>query len=182
MVKKGSLLPTTKVLLQLLAQAGEAGVDFYNMLYDLKYHRGWYIAGGPAYVLEMKKLQQKKYAKQALDQLKRSGYVKASYLGERLMATLTKKGRASNLLCQLRNAPQLKQGYTVVIFDIPETQQLARRRWRWFLRQAGFKKLQQSVWFSKLDNYLTLNDFIKKLKLQQWVNVFYGNNFSCPPD
>ncbi len=181
MAKEGALLSTTKILLQCLAEVGGIGVDFFNLIYDVKFHRGWYVKGGHSYVLEMKKLQQEKYAKMTLNQLRRSNYVKASYLGNKLIVSLTAKGWNHTLATKLRYAPKSKYGYTVVIFDVPQSQNEARRQFRLLLKQGGFIRLQQSVWISTGDNYLTLKDFIKKLKLESWVNVFYGTNFLSLP-
>ena len=177
MTNKYILPPLTKTLLQLIAEVGQAGVDFYTMLYDLKYHRGWYRQGGHGNVLEMKRLYEKKYAQQALDQLKRSNFVKTNRLGKKLMVTLTKKGVEHTLITKLRQSPKSNHGYTVVIFDIPQSQNQARRQFRWLLKQGGFKKLQQSVWVSEADNHRLLSEFIENMKLESWINVFYGTNF-----
>lgn len=88
---------------------------------------------------------------------------------------------AATLAIKLKQTPRSVRGYTVVIFDIPQSENTARRQLRLLLRQGGFYKLQQSVWASSNDNYELLADFIKHLKLQQWVNLFRGSNFLYLP-
>ncbi|MBI5466556.1 MAG: CRISPR-associated endonuclease Cas2 [Candidatus Kerfeldbacteria bacterium] len=177
MPKEGASLPITKILLQVLAAAGQAGVDYVSMFYHIKRYGYGYILGGPGYVAEMKKLSEAKRLKRALWELKKSKYIKAKLIGDRLVYHLTAKGVEKTLITKLRQSPKSKYGYTVVIFDVPESQNLVRRQLRWLLRQGGFKMLQQSVWITSANTYPLLKDFIIKMKLQSWVNVFYGNDF-----
>lgn len=171
-------VPTTKLLLSLLATTGQATIDFSTMLYDLKYHRGAYVRGGHALVKEYQRFSREREARLVLGQLKRANYVKAQRIGNRLMVSLTTKGRAASLAGQLKAAsPRGDKLVTVVIFDIPESQNQARRQFRLLLRQGGFTKLQQSVWVSRADTYYLLARFIKQVKLQRWVNIFHAKNF-----
>lgn len=170
--------PTTKVLLDLLSATGRGVVDFATLLYDLKYHRGAYLKGGHAYVKELQLLRDERQAKLVLKRLQERGYVRARNLGARILVTLTTKGEQATLAARLRTTPVRKDElYTVVIFDIPQSQNLARRQFRWLLRQGGFTKLQQSVWVSPSDAYQLLAAFVKRLKLEPWVNVFYARTF-----
>ena len=175
-------VPLTKLILGLLAGTGKPAIDFYSMLYDMRHYHGAYLRGGHASVQELKRLRREQDAKRALRQLQYAKYVKARRIGKRLEISLTQKGLAVTLALQLKQAAKSKLGYTVVIFDVPQSENAARRQLRLLLRQGGFTKLQQSVWISQKDVYRLLADFIKKVKLEQWVNIFYGSNLlHLPP-
>ncbi|MFH1112084.1 MAG: hypothetical protein V1712_03400 [Patescibacteria group bacterium] len=170
--------PLTKTLLQILTVAGKGAIDFYNLAYDLKFNGSAYLHGGHTYVRQLKRLQNEREAKLVLKRLRQRGYIKAEKLGRRLLVTLTTKGRQATLATQLQNAPMLSGGwFTVVIFDVPQSVNNARRQLRWLLRQGDFIKLQQSVWISRADAYKPLTELCQRLKLQPWVNVFYARNF-----
>ncbi len=171
-------LPATKLLLALLARTGEASIDFYTFLHDLRYHRGTYMRGGHELVQELKRLGEAKQAQRVLDRLHQARYLKAHEIGNRLIVTLTKKGLAAALAVQLHQAPRRADKLcTVVIFDIPETERGARRQFRLLLRQGGFTKLQQSVWVSRGDTHELVTKFVKQAALEAWVNVFLATSF-----
>ncbi len=175
-------VPISKIILTLLAQTGQTAIDYYNFFADLKFNRGYYLRGGHDLVVKMKKLQEEKLIKVTLKNLQRSNYIKAKKIGQRLTIFLTKKGLASTLAIRLKQSPTSKHKLaTVVIFDIPQSQNAARRQFRLLLRQGGFTKLQQSVWASQRDNYNLVIEFVKQTKLTPWVNVFHANNFLTPP-
>lgn len=170
--------PITKVLLSLLAGTAEAAVDYYALLHALRHHRGTYFHGGLGAVRELARLRRERDARYALRQLQASSYVKARVIGTRLMVSLTAKGRATALATRLRSAPERADGLaTVVVFDVPQSQNSARRRFRLLLRQGEFAKLQQSVWVSRRDTYALLREFIREAKLAAWVTVFRANDF-----
>lgn len=178
MADRKSTKPATKFLLELLAQAGRAPLDFFVFLHDLKYHRAAYARGGHALVEEFKRLKDQRTALRTLTVLSHSRYLTVHRIGRRLMVTLTTKGVAATLASHLRQAPKRSDGaYTVVIFDVPESQHLARRQFRLLLRQGGFIKLQQSVWVSERDVYDMVVEFVEQVKWQPWVNVFYSSHF-----
>ncbi|HAO81139.1 MAG TPA: CRISPR-associated endonuclease Cas2 [Candidatus Veblenbacteria bacterium] len=173
-----SNLPISKLLLGLLASTGQASIDFYTLLYDMRYHRRAYIAGGHALVKEYQRLEKEHAVKEALRQLKRRHYIKTQKVGKRLMVTLTQKGSMATLAVNLQRAAMRSDKlYTVVVFDVPQSQNTVRRQLRLLLRQGGFIKLQQSVWMSKTDTYELIAQFIKQVKLEPWVNVFRARDF-----
>ena len=137
--------------------------------------------GGAGYVSELKKLSQERELRNVLHQLKKQKYITEYKLGQRLMLKLTNKGVHATLATRLKVAPSLKRGEcTLVAFDIPRTQNEARRQFRWLLRQGGFIKLQQSLWVSRADCHQTLTQLIQELKLQRWVSIAYAHNFLPP--
>ncbi len=171
-------LPTTKLLLSLLASTGQAMIDIATMFYDFRFNRGLYWRGGHALVKEYQRFSKQREVKEILKQLARTKYIKAQKIGNRLMIGLTDKGRAASIAMQLKaTKPRDDKLATVVIFDIPQSQNHARRQFRLLLRQGGFTKLQQSVWGSRGDTYHLLAQFIRQLKLTRWVNIFHAKDF-----
>ncbi len=168
----------TKKLLLFLTAVGKELISTIELLNDLHNYRSLYLRVGQPQVDEFKKLRNEKILRTTIQALKRRQYIKAKKIGKRLMFYLTDKGKMACLTEQLRQTkPNSKRFHTVVIFDIPESQRLARRQLRWLLRQGNFIKLQQSVWMSKTDTYELITRLTKELKLQPWVNVFYATNF-----
>jgi len=173
---------TSKILLFLLSRTGELAVGSLVALYDIR-RWGWaYVKDGGASIREIKQLQNKSRVREAYRSLKRHRYLVERKVGKRLMITLTNKGKLILLQQQLHQADLLPKGnFTVVIFDIPESERLSRRQFRLLLRQSGFIKLQQSVWVSQRDVRQIVADFVRRIKLGRWVNVYYGSNFLVPP-
>ncbi|MBI5466037.1 MAG: CRISPR-associated endonuclease Cas2 [Candidatus Kerfeldbacteria bacterium] len=175
--------PKTKLVLgalvEVLTRAGEAAIEIGSFFAALQSgYGGAYRRGGSAYVAELKRSLHDKDVRQALYDLKRKQYVIARRIGSRLELALTSKGVAVTVSQRLLQAKEHSKGIcTVVIFDIPRSENAARRRFRWFLRQGGFTKLQQSVWVSRRIVRKPLMDLVRKLKLQSWVNVFDAGNF-----
>jgi DNA-binding transcriptional regulator PaaX len=172
----------TKTLLLILASFGEGAVEFSQMFYGIQ-RGGWkFVQGGNAYVNELKRLRRKSVARNALESLKRSKYVKARKIGQQLIVELTDKGRAETLGQCLRSAkPQPTGTYTVIVFDIPESERANRKSLRLLLKQGGFKRLQQSVWVSDRDVHREMVGFVKRTHVQQWVNVFRASDFLLAP-
>lgn len=177
-------LPLTRVLLSVVNGFTEASVELSHLITALStgYGSAW-IKGGHPYVAELKRLRHKTTLLYALNQLKRSNYVRTKKIGDRLIISLTQKGLSSNIVNLLKLAKPNSSGtYTVIIFDIPETQRVARRQFRLLLRQGNFKKLQQSVWVSQADTYKIMADFIVSAKLKPWVNLYRGTDFLFSPN
>ncbi|MDP3986535.1 MAG: hypothetical protein Q8P77_03880 [Candidatus Veblenbacteria bacterium] len=172
----------TKILLYLLLQAGQLAIDSLTALYDIRRWGSKYVLGGRAYVRELDRFKDKERLRRAYRSLKRHGYLTERKTAAHSLVAVTNKGKAAILRQQLRQAPVLPKGeYTVVIFDIPETQRLSRRQFRLLLRQSDFIKLQQSVWVSNHDVRGEIANFIKQVKLERWVNVYYGREFLIHP-
>ncbi len=174
--------PLTKLLLALLVATGKEVIDLMSVMNDLNYYRSALLRGGHPHVSELKRLRREQDIRRAFYRLQDAHYVTARKIGKRLLVSLTDKGSANSLALQLRQAPVLaEERFTVVIFDVPQTQQAARRRLRQLLRQGEFKKLQQSVGVSKRDTLSLITRFVREKKLQSWVNVFLASDFLYPP-
>ncbi len=171
-----------KILLYLLFQAGKIANKSITIANDTCRWQSALLQGGLGYIRICRKLEDERTARRALYNLKRNNYIKTKKVNDQLILTLTNKGVKILLQEQLLQAPRHSgRRFTVVIFDIPESTNSIRRQFRWFLRQSGFKKLQQSVWVSNRDIYIPLTKFIKQLKIEEWVNVFLADNFLQPP-
>jgi virulence-associated protein VapD len=87
---------------------------------------------------------------------------------------LTKNGKIKALETAIRasniNIPDEK--ICLVSFDFPEAARDARRHFRIFLKNVGFKYVQGSVWSTKKDAAAILRELIILLKISNWVEVF----------
>ncbi|MFH1111980.1 MAG: CRISPR-associated endonuclease Cas2 [Patescibacteria group bacterium] len=174
--------PLTKTLLYLLFQAGKTVIDAATIAQDISRWHTAYLQGGLSYVRLRKQLAQQHLVRAALYNLKYKRYLTAHKIGKRLIVSLTYKGQRALIKERLRQAPTHSRGfYTVVIFDIPETEATTRRQFRWLLRESGFTKLQQSVWVSNRDIWEPLTQFIQQVNIEQWVNVLRVDKFLSPP-
>ena len=120
----------------------------------------------------IKKLEDDKYRKGVLKNLKYSNYIKTEKMAHSLQITLNDKAKTEKLTAKLKQAPpNHKNLQTLVIFDIPQNKKILRDKFRYLLKRGGFKKLQHSVWLSELDTYDLIIDFAKSNKINNWVNV-----------
>ncbi|MFH1866998.1 MAG: CRISPR-associated endonuclease Cas2 [Patescibacteria group bacterium] len=175
--------PLTKVLLNFLSGLKTTTIELGHLVSAISTHYGSaYRHGGYEYVVELKRLADKREVRQVVKRLRRSRYIKVQKIGKRLMVALTDKGKAATLVQRLRAAPPHRPNYfTIVIFDIPESQRAARLQLRALLKQGGFWLLQHSVWVSNQDAYQELAAFIKLLKLERWVNVYHATDLLYLP-
>ena len=65
-----------------------------------------------------------------------------------------------------------KNVYVLVIFDIPERNTAARRRFRILLKELEFIQVQKSVWASRYDYVSMIEEMLDELKIHQYVQVF----------
>ncbi len=59
----------------------------------------------------------------------------------------------------------------MVVFDIPESKRKIRDFFRSFLKEAGFIRLQQSVWVSNKDIAEYIIDLVRSASAEKWVSV-----------
>lgn len=172
---EGTKMPLTKALLNLIYATGQVAVDFYYITHDAKYHRAAFARGGHEYVEELKGIKRKRIYN-CLHQLKRSKFITINKIQNQLLVSLTDKGKQSNLISNLKQSKVNNNKYTIVIFDIPQSHNNIRKKFRRILKQSEFYKLQQSVWAINKDAYKILKIYIKETNLTNWVNIFYGYN------
>lgn len=60
----------------------------------------------------------------------------------------------------------------LVVFDIPESTALARRRFRLLLRRLHFNQVQKSVWITDFDHRSVLGEAIRELQLEECVKTY----------
>ncbi len=174
--------PLSKIMLGIVAQIGEKTADSINSYLDLMTNPTVLRYGTLIDATEINALRNKRRSRAALRNLERSNYIKTKRLGQKILISLTNKGQIELLSGELKQAkPHPQKVYTVVIFDIPESQRAVRDQIRYLLKQSDFKKLQQSVWVSRLDNYEAVKKFIKQYKAQAWLNVFRATDFNYKP-
>ena len=117
-----------------------------------------------------KKRVDARYTSHVLSRLNRKGYIEYEGEGKDRRVRITKAGRTylEKQRFQLVNRPQRRRwdGYwRIVMFDIPESQRSRRDALRRELVEAGFKKLQWSVWVSPDE----CEGYIKLLKADQHI-------------
>ena len=163
------------MLLEALYEASGVAIDFYKFLYYLRGpYRQAVTQGGLAYVAELKNDQAARELKRMVWGLKRSQYLKAEKVGKRLVLSLTSSGRRLALEHKIKQAKKLPKSCGVlVLFDIPESQAVARQVLRNFLKRNGFTMLQQSVWLSRQDVFSILAECIQELRIKRFVTVVY---------
>ncbi len=173
MIKKNESV--THFVLKSLAVVGSITVDFYTWTNDLRRWQ-YHYESNREWKNYLKYIKDKNRSRKLLHNLKRRNYIKINKIGNRVIISLTDKGKMAALKNSLLQTKKMSDKYTVVIFDIPETARLARVLFRKLLKEASFKKLQQSVWISNCDAHDIMIKFIKEQKIDKWVNVFYATD------
>ena len=162
MNKKKSL---SKIALLVLEKA----VDGYVRLEDFANNPGFYAYG------HERNLNKSALAK-ALKRLREEGLVDL-ISDKELALRLTDKGRSKALWIKMRLEDEKWDGkWRLVIWDIPEKRKKVRDLLRYQLKQLGFEKVQNSVWASKKNCTLILNEYIKKVGIEDWVKVMESSN------
>ncbi|HBV33377.1 TPA: CRISPR-associated endonuclease Cas2 [Patescibacteria group bacterium] len=179
--------PKTKrvlgIIATILADIGEASIELSRLPSIVQHgHLKAYGRGGLEFVAELQQAKHKQYFNKTINSLIRRRYLEAKKIGHRVELFLTNKGQTATTSQRLLNASlHTRWNFTVVVFDIPRTENAVRRRFRWLLRQGGFLKLQHSVWISRRQVYKIMAKLINDLGLKKWVNVFEGQRFLVTP-
>lgn len=140
-----------------------------------------FALGGYGYYKEWKELEEWEEKYKQIQYLKQRKFLEAKKLGNRLMIRLTEKGYCDLLRDNLQaTTVKCPEGYCVVIFDIPESERKARNFFRNFLKTAGFKQMQKSIWYSRKDVAAPLLKFIQANKLNPWIHVIVGKVLGAP--
>lgn len=134
------------------------------------------IRHGWAYAKELKAIRDERELKRRINELKRQKFIEARSIGNYMEMKLSDRAITLGFINQLSKVKNEGVISTVIIFDIPETESYMRRQLRLFLRQVGFKKVQQSVWVRRADVYNILVEFIYQLRADKWVSVLRTND------
>jgi hypothetical protein len=152
-----------------------------NMQYfcDLRSYHGAPFEGGREYIAAIKNAKERKYLKDELRRLKRNKFIEERKTGNRLVLALTAKGRQAALRHRILEIKKInKDKFCVVVFDIPESERKIRDFFRNFLKEAGFIRLQQSVWVSNKDTAEYIIDLVRSASAEKWVSVIEAGKIS----
>lgn len=107
-------------------------------------------------------------------ELKKQKLMRVRKKGEEVIFELTRKGITEGIKQEILNTKKRLPASEccLVVFDIPENVKSTRHVFRSFLKRAGFKQVQLSVWKSKLDIVSLLSNLIEKLEIKKWVVVY----------
>src|SRR3989338_9356073 len=155
-----------------LRDQGDQWLGFLVGTMDPRYHRLFY-GGGAAAVSRQLHREAIREHMALLRRLKEQKCIQMQRVGDRIRLTLTEKGKRIAMKEQMRNAAACKKNECVIaIFDIPEREESARKQFRSLLKECGFQQLQRSVWISRCDVLVALQDFIRSTGRDQWIRVF----------
>ncbi len=172
----GKKTTVTETILSIIKLIGKGTVSFIELSEYIRRHQYYMLSGGLDYIL-IKKLEDEKYRKKVISNLKYKKRLKTNYQGKNLFITLNNPDKIIPLAKQLLSAKPRTDGLkTLVIFDIPESKRMIRDQFRYLLKTTCFKKLQQSVWLSQKDVYQTIIKFSKEHRAQNWINVLLVKN------
>lgn len=125
--------------------------------------------------LAEKYYQQKRAFRKRTEYLRRKKLIKTKKTERGLLYELTDEGRVELLKRLVRERPSLLDGQVcLVLYDIPVEAGTGRDALRYFLRWVGFEQVQKSVWQTDKDVVVDVLDFIKRAKVQKWVEVYLG--------
>ena len=74
--------------------------------------------------------------------------------------------------------PKWDKKWRIVIFDIPEIRKTAREYLRFFLKEAGFKMLQNSNWICPYGDFDEIQNFIKEQNIEKYVILIVSDKIS----
>ncbi len=147
-----------------LLLALEKSVDGYIRLEDFLYNTHIYAKG---YDRPLKKSSLSK----AIERLRTKGFIDAKKYERNLTIKINELGRQF-IITKAKQEADWDGLWRIVVFDIPEEHKKIRSQIRWYLKQWEFKQLQKSVWVSKVDIVLELEEFVRDAKIANWVKVF----------
>jgi len=117
--------------------------------------------------------------------LKRQHYIERVEEGEKVLYKLTAKGQYEllrlNFVLHMQQKQKPHGQLFLAMFDVPEVKRGYRNFFRRLLRENGFKKLQQSVWFTRKDPRPAINELLSYLKLQDYFELIEVECQKCSP-
>lgn len=168
-----------KIAKDILLKILDSSLGYMEYLGDLRRYQTAPFRGGQEYIAAVKNAKERKYLKDELWRLKKEKFVKERKIGDRLVLALTDKGKHIALRQRILQTDKIiKDRFCVVVFDIPESERKTRDFFRSFLKEAGFTRLQQSVWVSKKDIAEYIIDLVRLASAEKWVSVIEAVNIS----
>ncbi|PIU99013.1 CRISPR-associated endonuclease Cas2 [Candidatus Wolfebacteria bacterium CG03_land_8_20_14_0_80_36_15] len=187
-MRKGDIsLKILEFIGSLVIGAGDLLVTFLNANYGASFRKLEYELSKRQKERDRKSPQEEiqREAKQKyynlIYKLKRSGLIKEKTKEGNKFFSLTQKGKIK--LSQLKKnsrerLPEIiyqkakSNKFTIVIFDIPETEKRKRSWLRVALGNLGFKMIQKSVWLGKVKIPKRFLDNLFQFKLVDFVEIF----------
>lgn len=131
---------------------------------------------------DIKRRQRLKEEREYLRYLQRRKLIETKKIGQRLMVRLTDRGWTAALRDKVKCTQACrKSGFCFVTFDIPEKERLVREELRYFLKECGFQRLQDSVWMTNRDVIEPLKELLQRRKLEKWIRIIVGDIVSASP-
>jgi DNA-binding transcriptional regulator PaaX len=171
-----------KLAKEILVDILNSASDFMEFLGDMTVYQRALLEGGRGYVAAIKNKERRKRIHDELARLKKEKFIEKRKIGGKLIFCLTNKGRAAALRHKMtRKKKILTDGYCLVIFDVPESERRVRNFFRTFLKESGFKQLQQSVWFTKDDISEDVIQLVRDADAEKWIRVIVAKSISNLP-
>ncbi len=111
-------------------------------------------------VRRIREADERSARRRELERLKKRKMVHIKKRGDQYWIKLTDEGQKQAFRLKILDADLFEDDrVTMVVFDIPESQQKLRARLRGFLSSAAFIPIQRSVWISPFDSGRLLAKF-----------------------
>lgn len=113
-----------------------------------------------------------------LERARKRGLLESRKKGDDFLLRFSDEGKRHLLISEIKAIRACYSGkeICIVAFDFPESERLARRVFRNFIRQCGFRQFQKSVWTCDRQVARLLMKFVNEMKLTSWVSIFEGKN------
>lgn len=156
----------TKAILKGLENAIDGYVKFEDFVYNP--HR--YIYGYPRPI-------NRSALSQSLKRLRERGMIDFVGTNEILIKLNVKLNEKLDKKMKIGEGEWDKK-WRLVIFDIPEKHRKARNLIRFKLKEWGFKRLQDSVWSTKVNCTNEFREYVKDVGISDWVMVVESDNIA----
>lgn len=160
----GKKSKTTELLLSVLELAIDSGI----LLYDFAYNTHHYVYGEPN--LDRYQLYH------IVHRLKEKGWVETYKNEGKIIVKLTSRGRNQLEIEKALTKKDWDGKWRIVVFDVPEKNRKIRDVLRRRLKEWGFIPWQKSIWVSKKDIAKAMREFVKELRIEDWVLVFVSQD------
>lgn len=120
------------------------------------------------------RLHEEKLKRQAILRLRRQKFIKMRQEGNRVIGELAADGKIKLMKTVIVCSRDyyFDERVCLVSFDFPEAASEARKVFRRFLKSAGFKFVQGSVWSSRKNVAPIIKDLVARLGINRWVKVY----------
>jgi CRISPR-associated endonuclease Cas2 len=153
--------------------------DLAAWMVDAHTYRSAYLKGGREYVSKIKRMEAEREYNREISRLKQKKFLEEKKRGDRLYLRLTERGRSAALRHHIfKTNSQARDRYVIVIFDIPESERNTRSFFRRFLKEAGFIRLQQSVWVTNKDIEEYLVELVRIEDAEKWIRIITASKIS----